>query len=212
MHIIFYDTGNDAFFVSIAETFCGAALRYIARRSGQFLQEEGNLVDAEKLKSFLERENKGAIAPLNCGLFFPCPDQDCKDNYKALLTTDQIEYFSRSITAAICTFYKKPTLAKTSRERANLQMAFQGYFVVSKDSIKEIHIPGGSNAVEFKQSDPDKYMSMYVAGVKKILDEKTNPGADIYVYIRAQTGSHFELFCKNIKLPNLKPCDHLQVI
>ena len=214
MYTIFYDTGNDIFFDRIVKAFCDAALKYIVERSNQFMQENGNLVDAEKLKDFLERENRRAIAPLNCGLFFPCPDPDqgCKENYRAVLTSDQIEYFAQSMKDVIIAIIKHPAFAKTNRERLSLQEAFQRYDAVSERGIKQIKISSENNAMEYKKNNRKQYMSKYVEGVRKILDEEADPDADIFVYVRAQTSSHFKLFREKIKPQNLRPCDHLQVI
>jgi len=211
MYTIFYDTGNDLFFSCIANAFCTAALKYIARHSEQFMQPGGEINNAEKLKNFLEKESKGIIAPLNCGLFSNCPDQDCKDNYRAVLTSDQVECYSRLMTEAIKAFYLNPKHANSTRGRTSLQEAFQGYHVVSKRDIKQIPIFGKDTA-KYKKADIKKYKNKYMEGVKKMLDKEADPDADIFVYVRASIGSHYNFFLKRVKPPNLKPCDHLQVV
>jgi len=212
MYNIFYDTGNDVFFSHIADAFCAAALKYIARRSEEFMQQGGTAIDTEKLKNFLQKANERTIVPLNCGLFYNCADHDCKENYRAVLTSDQIERFSQSIKDAISAFYRNPAFAKTTRERVNLQEAFQNYYVVSNRGIKEIPISSENNPIEFKKSNLRKYKSAYVARVGKMLDEEADADADIFVYVRARTGSHYHFFSNRIRLPNLRPCDFLQVV
>jgi len=43
-------------------------------------------------------------------------------------------------------------------------------------------------------------------------EKEADPDADIFVYVRAQTSSHYNIFLKRVRPPNLRPCDHLQVI
>jgi hypothetical protein len=208
MYYVFYDTGNDVFFSYIAEAFCEAAMKYVDNHTAQFKQTNNVAIYKEQLKIFLENENKQALAPMNCGLLSNCGKQDCRKNYRAVFTSDQIECFSQLMKDGINAFYKDTDYLRTSKDRANLQEAFQNVIAVSDCDIIEIPISSKKNTIEFKKSNPCKYKRMYVAEAKKLIKKKVNTAADTFVYIRAQTKSHFKFFSRKIKPPKLKPCDY----
>ena len=206
MHYIFYETGNDVFFSHIADTFCSVAVRYIADRYHEFVQPESGIIDQNAIKIFLEK-NRNIINPLSCALFCDCGDQQCRNNHRAVLASDQRERFLSSMEQTLLTFYRTGQYHNQVRDRINYQTIFQSYFTVSGLDAEEINIVSRINPIEYKHSNPEKYKRLYAAQAGKLMKEKANMYTDAFVYIRSQTNSHFDYFARKTGLPNLRPCD-----
>jgi len=206
MHYIFYETGNDVFFSHIAYTFCSAAVRYIAGRYHEFVQPQSNIIDQNTIKIFWEK-NRKLISPLNCALLCDCENQQCRNNHKAVLASDQAERLLCSMEQTIRAFYRDSQYDIKTIERVNYQTIFQSYLIACSMDVEEINIMGRVNPIEYKYSNPHKYKRLYAAQVEKLMREKADMDTDAFVYIRAQTGSHFDYFARKTGLPNLRPCD-----
>jgi len=211
MNYIFYETGNDVFFSRIADAFCSAIGRYIADRYNEFLRPDSNIIDQNTIKIFWET-NRRMINPLSCALFSDCGNQQCRNNYKAVLASDQAERLLWSMEHTIKAFYRDSKYNIKTRERLNYQIIFQSYLIAYSMDVEEINIAGKAKPIEYKCSNPNRYKRLYAAEARRLMKKKADMDADSFVYIRAQTGSHFDYFARKTGLPNLRPCDFLQQV
>jgi hypothetical protein len=211
VHYIFYETGNDVFFSRIADAFCSALGKYIADRYNEFLKPDSNIIDHDTIKFFWETD-RSAINPLSCALFCDCGNQQCRNNYKAVLASDQVERLLWSMEHTIKAFYRKSKYIIKTRERLNYQIILQHYLFVRSMAVEEINIAGRGKPIEYKCSNLARYKRLYAAGARKLMKKRADMDAETFVYIRAPTGSHYDYFARETGLPNLRPCDFLQQI
>lgn len=221
MTYVLYDTKEETkeegFFFNIAGVFCKNAVKFIGRLYNKyrdnFVRSGNSLIDETDTMKFIGENEKilRILYPLSCsmlGIKVPCVNQTCEEGFKegsnrAVLASDQIEIFSRSMTNKMIKFEEKEFKEKADRQ--NFQRILQHYHTINMQKVEIITI-SIKNAETFHKLYPQKYRDLYVKGTNKL---KGKDNVFIYVRAGAATESDFDEFMNHTELSGVMPCDAL---
>jgi hypothetical protein len=211
MHYVFYDTGNDEFFVRVVEAFCSGLLDNIVKSYPAFFKPGDKIADMELVKNFFLSKGK-TISPVNCATFLsPCGNLECRENYKAVLASAQKERVATVMEDVKTSYLKANNVTSKAVDRLNFQIIFDNYAMVNRDRVEEIPTSIKKDPLNYKYSNIGRHRSRYVSEAKKLIRKiKRKAKSDSFVYVRAATASHFEYFNDKVRLPGLIVCDLLQ--
>jgi hypothetical protein len=198
MYYVFYETGNDAFFSGITEAFCSSVLHSIIDVYSKIAasQTGGSIPDLDLIQKEFDTRRK-VWTPLSCTLFpaVYCGNQECANDNKIVLTSDQVDKFEVSMTNTNHTFIKEKKYPNDPKVRFNIQRILQNYRFISIQGVEQIYIKD--------RQDHDEYLRLYIKETNKLKDK-----AKGFVYVRAKTKSDFDYFKAYTGLPNVTVCDN----
>jgi len=224
MNYVFYETGNDPFFKRIANVFSNFFMWYIfINVFNQVLQPGGRAIDKTRGGKLEKVANscKSILKTLNCALFpavrARCGNNQCKENHKIVLVTDQLAVFETEMKESKDALIGNKDYIKDSKVRFNMQELLENFKVAAfaKDMYEHIVINPqshpGQHSIDYKNNYHADYMKAYFRQAKEI---GTRTGTENCVYVRAETNSDYAVFESNMKSPGvtITPCDEFQGI
>lgn len=211
MYYVFFETGNDAFFLRITDVFCSIVVQSIIDiyKAKAVSRANSKTIDADLIKEEFEKQGK-TLTLLNCGTFpsIHCGIQECMSEHRVVLASDQIASIEEVMTKTKLAFIRARTNLKETRDRLNMQRIFQNFMTADmQDAVEWIHIADRPDPIKYKHTSPDEYMNNYINKTNRLKDK-----AKDFVYVRAGTNSDYNDFIAGTELPNVTPCDVLQSI
>jgi len=199
MYYVLFDTGNEAFFSRIADTFCSIVVQSIIDlyKNRVFCRPVNTIIDQKSIEEHLKKNGQPLLF-LNCPLFFDvqCNNQECMTGHTVVFTSDQLNKFEMSMYKNVNVFLR--TEIQSKRDRLNVQMIFQNYTVANMQQLKVIRCEG--------KKTHDEYLRLYIKNTDKLKDKQDVQG---FVYVRSSGESDFNYFKANTELTNLAVCDCL---
>jgi hypothetical protein len=197
MYYVLFDTGNEAFFSHIADTFCSIVVHSIIDlcKNREF-SPLGNTIDHKNIIEHLKKNGQPLLF-LNCSLFFDvqCKNQECMTGHTVVLTSNQLNKFEFLMYKNVNVYLRAEIQNK--KDQINFQRIFQSYTVANMQRLEVIHCE------DKRVHDENLYL-------KKINKLNNKPNIQGFVYVRSAGVSDYNYFKANTTVSAVTVCDCFQ--
>ena len=216
MNYVFFETGNDDFFLHLAEVFCSNFGEYFKKNIyKEVLQPGDEVVDMERVNEAIAR-HENDLTVLNCRSFTvvydACAHTQCKKSHKVVLASDQVVRIEDLIAKSKTAIISDRSFIKDSMGRYSVQRLFECGLFANAQNVEKIKISHNKDPIGYKQRKPRLYLDKYIKKAAKI-GKKVE--AANFVYVCADTNSDYSKFKNKVESPNnvtVTSCELFQAI
>lgn len=219
MNYVFFETKNDDFFKHISEVFSSNFATYIFNYIyNGLLQSNSEMLKGDNLKKEVQEAfaiHRNILTALNCRLFSAvhdcCENQQCKEEHKIVLASDQLETFGNAMVKSKITLTGNKTIIPDNRVRFNMQTVLQNFKTASIQYVEQINISSEAHPIDYKKK---KYAKYNVSYIEKAIAIRNRSDTKNLVYVCAAVNSGYPAFEAKIRSPGvtIAPCDEFQKV
>jgi hypothetical protein len=207
LYYVFFDTVDLGFISGIAEKYFNLVVQQLIQDYSVVKQAEGH-VDADRMKEYFNSGIGKMLAFLDCFAYLGCycSCQDCCDNHRSVLASDQLHCVEIELAKAKKEFLEnfRTVDPKNERpgERRTFQCMAQNVAIVNRINVEEIRIKDrySNKSVE--------YLNQYTQKAKRFIKKKPH-GFKYIMYNKTAANSHYPKFQAGINYSALTPCSDI---
>ena len=197
MNFVFFETGNDEFFLKLMEVFC---LNYVENITDFYnsMKKEYDAKWWDGMKEHFTRKNFDIFSCAQHLRSTNCPHRYCKAKHTTVLANDQRTIHGDTLHKTQSKYAKDNFPGTKKKTWRDIQGIFE-YHGTAKIVFGLEFLP------PFTSNTHDEYLDKYIIETNK----KT---AACYYYVRARDRSDYTMFMGKTELPNVVACDALQSV